>query len=134
MKKVTKSLSSVLLKVYGYMNNYDFQLLNKMLKTNDYISNLLISYQKKEYVLKDNMERCMYELVELIHYININTGRVKEKYFKDFVVKLSMLDYYTLISYKKKYIDKRRRDVIGRFLVEIKKISYGVMKNESNSF
>ena len=72
----------------------------------------------------------MYNLIELIHYVNINTGRVKEKYLKDFVIKLSMLDYYALVSYKKKYISKHQREVIGRFLVEIRKISYGVIRNE----
>ena len=114
------------------MNNYDFQLLNKTMKTNEYISNLLISYPKKEYILKDNMESTMYDLIELIHYININTGRIKEKYLKDFVVKLSMLDYYTLVSDQKKYISKHKREVIGRFLEEIRKISYGVIRNEKN--
>ena len=114
------------------MNNNDFQMLNKTMKTNEYITDLLLSFPNKEKVLKDYMESTMYDLIELIHYININTGRIKEKYLKDFVVKLSMLDYYTLVSYQKKYISKHKREVIGRFLEEIRKISYGVIRNEQN--
>lgn len=114
------------------MNNYDFQLLNKTMKTNEYIGELLESFPRKETILKNHMESTMYDLIELIHYINVSTGRIKEKYLKDFVVKLSMLDYYTLVSYQKKYISKHKREVIGRFLEEIRKISYGVIRNERN--
>ena len=114
------------------MNNYDFQLLNKTMNTNEYIGELLESFPRKETILKNHMESTMYDLIQLIHYINVSTGRIKEKYLKDFVVKLSMLDYYTLVSYQKKYISKHKREVIGRFLEEIRKISYGVIRNERN--
>ena len=34
------------------MNNYDYQMLNKTMKTNEYIGELLESFPRKETVLK----------------------------------------------------------------------------------
>ncbi len=114
--------------------NSNFLMLSKTEKTIQYINRILVNYPNKEYVLKGNIEKNMYELIECIFAYQINdTDRIKQKYLKDFLVKLSMLNFYIGVSLEKKCISKRQHEVIGRFLIEIRKITYGVIKSESPS-
>ena len=41
-----------------------------------------------------------------------------------------MLDYYMRVSYKKKIISPKKYVSVSNFLIEMKKISYGVIKSE----
>jgi len=109
----------------------NFMLLNNTKKTIDYINKQLINYPKSERVLKDNIERNMYEIIELIFYYSINTlDRIKEKYLKDLIVKLSMLDFYIEASYNKKLINKKKMMSISMFIIEIRKIVYEIIRND----
>ena len=75
--------------------NYNFHLLNKTQRVNSYVTKLLVNYPKSSYVLKNNIEKTMYEMMENIFAYNINdTMRIKQKFLKDFLVKLAMFDYY----------------------------------------
>ena len=114
------------------MNN-NFNLLNKMKKTNLYIESLIKNFQKKEFVLKNNLEKSMFKTIELIFTYNVQaTFRLKEKYLKDLMVELSMLNYYIELAYEQKYISKHQRDVVGRYLIEIRKMVFGVIQNEKD--
>ena len=113
--------------------NTKFNLLNKTYKLIEYYEKLLINYSKKEVVLKQNVEKCYYELIENLFAFNINdTDRIKQKYLKEYLIKLSMLDFYTNISFIKKLISKRQFEAIGRKIIEIRKMGYGLIKNEEN--
>ena len=110
--------------------NYNFVLLNNTKKTIIYINKQLINYPKSDLVLKENIEKNMYELIELIFSFNINDNlRIKNKYLKDLIVKLAMLDFYMNISYEKKIINKKRYISISNFILEIRKICYGLLRN-----
>jgi len=112
--------------------NSKFILLSKTEKTIEYYNKLLINYPKIEVILKHNIEKNMYELIENLFAYNINdTDRIKQKYLKDYLVKLSMLDFYTRISYKKKIISKRQFEVIGRFIIEARKITFVLVKGDA---
>ncbi|MBQ6687256.1 MAG: four helix bundle protein [Bacilli bacterium] len=113
--------------------NYNFNLLNNTKKTSAYINRLLINFPNKERVLIDSIEKNLYILVELIFSYNINTNqRIKEKYLKDIIVKLSMLDYYMNVSYEKKIISKKQYTSSSNFIVEIRKITYGILRNQKS--
>lgn len=114
--------------------NYNFKLLTNVYKTVNYINKILLNYPKKEVVLKNNIERDCYEIVELIFAYNINnTDRIREKNLKDLLIKVSMLDFYMRVSFDKKIISKHQYEVLGRFIIEIRKMIYGVKKrNEEN--
>ena len=72
-----------------------FRLLYVTEKMIDYVNDILPNYPKKEVVLKQNIEKNQYELIENIFAYTINDNkRIKEKYLKDFLVKLSMYNYY----------------------------------------
>lgn len=110
--------------------NSNFILLNKSYKLIEYYDNLLINYPKKNTVLKNSIEKTCYEMLENLFAYNINTtDRIKEKYLKDYLIKLSMIDFYTKCSINKKTISIRQFEVIGRKIIELRKICYGLFKD-----
>lgn len=111
--------------------NYNFYLLSKTKKTINYVSKILINFPNKEYVLKNNIEKCMYDMIECIFSYQVNdSNRIKLKCLKDFLVKLSMVNYYIDISLEKKFISKKQHESVGKFLAEIRKIAYGVQNGD----
>lgn len=111
-----------------------FQLLANSEKLNVYISKLLPNYPKKEYVLKRNIETNLYELIEDVFSYNIyQTNRIRDKYLKEFLVKLSMLDFYMRQSFHKKYISKHQLECISKIEIELRKITYGLIRKEKEN-
>ena len=114
------------------MNSNDgFKLLSSSEKTIDYINKQLVNFPEKEVVLKQNIEKTMYLIIEDIFSYRIEaTNRIKLKYLKSLLIQISMLDYYMQVSYKKKIISPKKHISVSNFLIEMKKISYGVIKSE----
>lgn len=113
--------------------NSNFILLSKVQRTINYYNKILINYPKNEVILKQNIEKSLYDLIRYLFSYNINdTDRIKQKYLKDFLVELSMLDFYTHTSYVKKIIGKHQFEVLTNFILEIRKIYYGLVKNEKH--
>lgn len=74
--------------------NSNFFLLNKCYQTIDYYNKVLVNYPKTEVLLKQSIEKTHYEMIENLFSYNINNSdRIKQKYLKDFLVKVSMLDF-----------------------------------------
>ncbi len=110
--------------------NSNFALLNNTKKTIAYINKQLINYPRSEVILKHNTEQTMYEIIELIFSFSINDiERIKLKYLKDLIIKLSMLDFYIATSFEKRIISKKKFESTSLFIVEIRKIAYGIIKN-----
>ena len=112
--------------------NSNFALLNNTKKTIAFINKQLINYPKSEVVLKQNIEKNMYELIELIFSYSINdVERIKIKFLKDLIIKLSMLDFYIATSFEKRIISKKKFESTSMFIIEIRKIAYGLVRNET---
>lgn len=110
--------------------NSNFALLNNSKKTIAYINKQLINYPKSERILKENIEKNMYEIIELIFSYSINdVERIKVKFLKDLIIKLSMLDFYIATSFEKRIISKKKFESTAMFIVEIRKIAYGLVRN-----
>ena len=115
-------------------SNDSFRLLSNSENTIDYINKQLINYPKNEVILKQNIEKTMYLIIENIFSYRIeDTNRIKLKYLKALVIQISMLDYYMHVSYKKKIISHKKYESVSNFLIEIRKISYGVIRSEKQS-
>ena len=72
-------------------------------KTINYINKELLNYPKYDMVLRNQIELTMYQMVECIHSYRIsNIIKIKSKNLNDFIIKLSMIDYYMRISYVRK--------------------------------
>ena len=94
-----------------------------------YVNELLPNFPKKEVVLKQNIEKNQYELIESIFSYTINTNkRIKDKYMKTFLAKLSMFNYYIEISYHRKYINQHKLQCITRMFIELRKLAYGIIR------
>lgn len=114
--------------------NNEFILLSKSERTIDYINKQLVNFSESEVVLKNNIEKTMYYIIEYIYSYRIeDVDRIKMKYLKNLVIKLSMLDYYMRVGYKKKIISSKRYVSISNFIIEIRKIAYGVIRSEKCS-
>ncbi len=111
--------------------NSNYALLNKSKLTIIYINKQLVNFPKSERVLKDNIEKNMYEIIELIYFYYLNDiKRIKLKYLKDLIVKLSMLDFYINMAFCKRIISKKRLESISNFIIEIRKIAYGIIRSD----
>lgn len=120
-------------KIIAISNENNFKLLSKSELTFDYINKQLINYPKVETILKNNIEKTMYCIIEAIFSYKIeNSSRIKLKHLKTIVIQLSMLDYYMRVSYKKKIISVKKFQSIARYLQEIKLIAYGVIRYEKS--
>lgn len=113
--------------------NSNFILLDKTERMIHSINKLLVNYPKKSVVLSHNIEKTMYMMIECIFYYQVNgSDRIMQKYMKDFVVHLSMLDFYIGISYRKRILSHKQFLGLGREISEIRKIAYGVIRSGKN--
>lgn len=90
------------------------------------------NFPKSEAVLKKNLQEELFNLIRLLnsYIVNRDSNRIREKYMKDFIVSLSMVDYYFEYLYLNKIISfKKYKDLVGD-VVTIRKLAYGVLKNE----
>lgn len=110
-----------------------FRLLVVAEQLNNYVNDILPNFPKKEIILKQNIEKNEFQLIENIFAYNINNlARIKEKYMKDILLNLSMYNYYMEISYHKKYINNHKLKYITRMLMEMRKIAYGIIRSNQN--
>lgn len=109
--------------------NSDFIILNKTSQTIEYITNILVNFPNKEHILKQNIERDCYNIIENLYAYNLNeTPRIRAKYLKDYLVKLAMLNYYCLTAYRRKYISKKQARVISNACFNLKKMTLSLLK------
>jgi len=107
-----------------------FKLLSQTEKVLAYLNRLLINYPKKDNNLKTHIENCEYSLMENIFAYNIQkSSRGKCRFLYDYLINLSMFDYYIRVSYHKKYISHHQLECITNMLIEIRKITYGIIKS-----
>lgn len=114
--------------------NSKFQLLDKSEKMFVRFDDILINFPKKQVVLKHNIEETLFLIIEYIHSYQINDSpRIKEKYLKDLIVKISMLDFYIGVSFRRRIICEKQKKDICNMITEIRKITYGVLNSTKNA-
>lgn len=109
-------------KLYKNTKDLSFELIN-------YSKNI----PKNMVVLKNNLQKCLYDAVKYIHLyvVNINeSARVKNKYLKELVVELSMVDYYLETLNKLKLLGKEHHKIFCGKLEDIRRLAYGVINSE----
>lgn len=109
--------------------NSNFILLNKTYQTNEYIYKMLVNFPNKDMVLKNYLEMNLYKMVENLFAFNINeSNRIKEKYLKEYIINLSMINYLMHMSFVKKYISYKQAVNVGKIMVDLKKIANAILK------
>ena len=86
-------------------------------------------------MLKKHIDENILQIVELnySYLINNNNIRIKTNNIKEILIKLPMLDFFILEIYQREYIKKKKYESITNYILNIRKISYGLLKYEKSS-
>lgn len=88
----------------------------------DFINSLddfIINFPRKEYELRNRLVNTSYDLLELVYLANYDKVNINI-----ILSKISMLDYYLELSYKKKIINEKRVYNMSSRLLVIRKMLY----------
>ena len=111
----------------------DFKLLNKSKLLLKYIVNyILVDIPKVHSSYRKGLEDNVIDLNSNIIRANINIGNIRNKYQKEILVNISMIDLYLDLLLDINVINKKRFMVIIRMLNEIRKMTNGWIENEKN--
>ena len=90
-------------------------------------NNVLDNFPKKEKVLRDKLQNTCYDVLELLELANISDEKAELQ--KKIISKISMLDFYLEISFKRKYICEKQCKNMSDSLLNVTKMIYGWIKN-----
>lgn len=111
----------------------EFQLLNKVKWLCSYTEKYIFSsFPKVHLALKIKIDENLYSLLENTIRANLNKGNIRNKYQKDMLANIVLLDYYIGQLYSKKIIIKKRFISFINCLIEIKKMTNGWMNYKEN--
>lgn len=90
------------------------------------------NFPKSEAVLKKKLQEELFNLIKLLNFyiVNRTSSRIREKYIKDFIVSLSMVDFYFEYLYSHRIISFNKYNALVELVITIRKLAYGVLKNE----
>ena len=110
----------------------DFKLLSLSKQFVLDIFNFSKNFPKNNVTLKNKLQEALLKNIELLHYYIVNNQhpKIKEKYLKDFIVNLSMIDFYLECSYHEKTISFSKYKDLSSQIIIIRKMAYAVLKNE----
>ena len=104
-------------------------IVTKIKKTIDYLECITNNFPKVEYELKNSIIKTIYQLLELAYKANV----FKEtKYMKELIVKIRMLDYFIKVSLDKKIINYKKYEIMGKHLLELKKMTISWINYENS--
>lgn len=109
----------------------EFKIFEKIKWLLDYAENYIFtSFPKTHLALKIKLEENLYSLIENCIRANVNKGNIRNKYQKEILTNISLIDYYIGSILDKKIIKKKRFDAFINCLNEIRKMTYGWINNE----
>ena len=99
------------------------------------VSEFSHNFPKSETILKNKLQTEIFNLVKLLnsYIVNRSSSRIKEKYIKEFIISLSMIDFYFEYLYLNKIISFKKYKSLVDEVITIRKLAYGVLKNEKES-
>lgn len=93
--------------------NDKFIVINEIKKFIIYVREIVINYPRREFILKDRIEKTSYEVLELVYLTN-------------------MLDFYMEISYNNRFISLKKLNQGMKLLDNIRKLVYGWIKSNGS--
>lgn len=108
----------------------DLIIARNLKKSIIYIDKIVANFPNTEKVLKDNIMKTLYDILELIYFTNELNPLERNLYQKKIISKLKMIDFYFKISVDKKYISYKKYNKVGLHLSGIVKSIYGWIKYE----
>ena len=110
----------------------DFKLLTLSKQLSFDVFSFSRNFPKNSVILKNSLQEALFNGIEYLHYYIINSShpKIKDKYLKDFIVHLSMIDFYLESAYKEKIISFQKYNSYVKQIIVIRKMGYGLLKNE----
>ena len=111
----------------------DFKLLNKSKMLLKYLEEyVLVNIPKVHSSYRVGLENNIIDLNSNIIRANINVGNIRNKYQKEILVNIAMIDLYLDLILDINVINKKRFMSSIRMLNEIRKMTNGWIVNEKN--
>ena len=109
----------------------EFKLMNKSRYLLKYLEeNILVNIPKVHNSYRVGIENNVIELNENIIRANINERSIRNKYQKEILVNISMIDLYLSILLELNIVNKKKFISVTRVLNEIKRMCIGWIGNE----
>lgn len=110
----------------------DFKLLTLSKQLSFDIFSFSRNFPKNSVILKNSLQESLFKSIECLHYyiVNAQHPKLKEKYLKDFIVNLTMIDFYLESAYKEKIMSFQKYNSYVKQIIVIRKMGYGLLKNE----
>jgi len=106
-------------------------IVDKIKKTIIYIDSMLDNYPHRYIELRSNINNSLYELLNNVYLANDKVDDLNNK--KRSIINIKIIDFYLMLSYKKKLISKKKYENLSKHLLEIKNMIYGwIGYNEEN--
>lgn len=109
------------------MKSDNFRILREIKEFIFSLDTILVHFPKGEKVLKDNIYDVSYSILEEVIFANLLAD--KQLVQKRIIARLSMLDFYFELAYRKKYISEKKCIHFCKKLQNITKMTYGWIKN-----
>lgn len=106
----------------------NFRIIINIKKFIYYIKKTVLNFPNNEKVLKDNIIKTLYEILELSYYANELEDKLNIQ--ANILAKIKMINYYLQESCDKKFISLKKLSVSGEFLLNITKGVYGWINSE----
>ena len=104
-------------------------IITRIKKTIEYSNKILENFPTRDIELKRRIIDGLYNLLEYCYLANYNIDKIKYQNYS--LVKISMIDYYFKISYKKGILSKRKFETLANHLLEINKMITAWKNNET---
>ena len=101
----------------------------KIKKTIKYVEKIVKNYPHTYLVLKTNIIKSFYELLELSYKVSLYKD-IND--MKEIIVKIKMIEYYISVSCDNKLISYKKFENIGKYLLEINLMINSFIKNEKS--
>ena len=93
----------------------------------------LINYPRREFELRNRLVNDSYELLELVYLANYSKLEDRKPIQIKCMMKINVLDFYIESSFKKRIISEKQSIKLSNKLLNINKMMYGWIHNESKS-
>ena len=108
----------------------EFKLFTKSKYLLKYLeTNILINIPKVYNTYRIGIEQNVIDLNQNIIRANINEGNIRNKYQKEILVSIAMIDMYLTIILELNIINKKKFMVMAKLLGEIRKMTISWMEN-----
>lgn len=107
-------------------NSLDFKLLSKIEYLIEYVDVYVFSsFPSADKPLKEKLESYLYGLLETCSLANVNTSSIRNKYQKEMLSKIVVIDFLLGYTLDKGIIKSTRFYTLINFLNEIRSMTYG---------